>query len=58
MAEEVADALGPVRERYEALVADPGETTRVLAAGADRAAAVAEATMATVRARTGLGARR
>ena len=58
MAEEVADALEPVRVAYDALVSDPGETARVLTAGAVRAGAVAAITMTAVRARTGLGSRR
>lgn len=58
MAEEVAGALAPLRTRYVELVADPAETARLLAAGADRAGAVAATTMAVVRDRTGLGSRR
>lgn len=58
MAEAVADALEPIRQRYDMLAADPAETSRVLAAGAERAEAVAEPTMAQVRERTGLGRRR
>jgi tryptophanyl-tRNA synthetase len=58
MAEAVADALEPIRTRYEELIADPAEMTRVLAAGAERAEAIAEPTMARVRACTGLGRRR
>jgi tryptophanyl-tRNA synthetase len=57
MAEEVANALAPIRERYEELVADPEETRRILAAGAERAREVAVGTMAEVRHRTGLGSR-
>ena len=57
MGEEVATALAPIRERYEELVADPAETARLLTAGADRARAVAEETMAAVRSVTGLGTR-
>jgi tryptophanyl-tRNA synthetase len=58
MAEEVADALDPIRTRYEELASDPGETSRLLAVGADRAAAIAEETMAVARTKTGLGSRR
>jgi len=47
---EVADAvvaeLAPVRERTLELLADPAELDRLLAANADRAAEVAEATLA------------
>jgi tryptophanyl-tRNA synthetase len=57
MAEEVAEALDPIRARYDDLSADPAETSRILAVGAERAAMVAEKTMATVRSRTGLGDR-
>jgi tryptophanyl-tRNA synthetase len=57
MAEEVADALEPIRSRYEELAADRAETSRLLAGGADRARAVAETTMTAVRERTGLGSR-
>jgi tryptophanyl-tRNA synthetase len=58
MAEEVADALQPIRARYEELSSDPAEMSKVLAAGASRAAVVAEDTMLAVRSRTGLGNRR
>lgn len=57
MAEEVADALEPIRTRYEELAGDPSETARLLAGGAGRARSVAEATMTLVRERTGLGTR-
>jgi tryptophanyl-tRNA synthetase len=57
MAEEVADALEPIRARYEELVSDPAETARILVGGAARAATVAEETMVVVRAKTGLGSR-
>jgi tryptophanyl-tRNA synthetase len=57
MGDAVAAALAPIRARYEELVADPAETARLLTGGAERARAVADATMATVRARTGLGRR-
>lgn len=58
MAEEVADALEPIRARYEEMASDLAETARVLVAGASRAGEVAETTMAVVRDRTGLGSRR
>ena len=57
MAEDVADALEPIRQRYEELSSDMGQTARILAGGADRARAVAEETMSAVRAKTGLGSR-
>jgi len=43
-----------VRERYHELAADPGEVTRCLALGAEKAEAIASATMDRVRAATGL----
>jgi tryptophanyl-tRNA synthetase len=58
MAEEVAAGLAPIRTRYEELAADPGGTAGLLAAGAERAETIAEATMTTVRSLTGLGSRR
>ena len=54
LAEAVVERLRPIRERYLELMADPGETHRLLAAGAAKAAAVAEETMTLVRDRTGL----
>jgi tryptophanyl-tRNA synthetase len=55
---DVADAVvalfAPMRERYAELVADPAELDRVLAAGAERARAVAVRTMEAVRERVGL----
>lgn len=57
MGDDVAAALAPIRQRYEELIADPGETARLLAAGSERAGAVAGATMREVRERTGLGSR-
>lgn len=41
VAEAVVECLAPVRERYEALVADPGETRAALRRGADKARAIA-----------------
>jgi tryptophanyl-tRNA synthetase len=46
--------LGRIRERREALLATPGKVEEILAEGAARARAVAQATMRTVRARLGL----
>jgi tryptophanyl-tRNA synthetase len=57
MADEVAAALSPIRTRYEELMADPAETARLLAVGAAKATEVAETTMQTVRAATGLARR-
>jgi tryptophanyl-tRNA synthetase len=57
MAEAVADALAPIRTRYEELSRDSGELSALLAGGAEKATSIAEATMADVRARTGLGPR-
>lgn len=48
------EALAPIRERYEELRADPGETERLLAVGAKRATEVAATTMADVREKVGL----
>jgi tryptophanyl-tRNA synthetase len=41
VAEAVVEFLRPVRERYEALTADPGEVARLLAIGSDTATAMA-----------------
>ena len=57
LAEAVVAALDPIRTRYEELMGDPGEIDRMLAAGAEKAAAVAAETMSSVRERTGLGTR-
>jgi tryptophanyl-tRNA synthetase len=57
MSEAVIDSLAPIRERYLQLAGDLQELARLLAAGADRAASIAGATMEEVRARTGLGPR-
>jgi len=42
-------ALGPARERYAALLADPASVERILDQGAERARSVARTTMARVR---------
>jgi tryptophanyl-tRNA synthetase len=55
VAEAVVDWLAPVRERYEALRADPDELERLLAAGADKARAIASVTAADVREAMGVG---
>lgn len=57
MAEEVAEALEPIRTRYQELSSDMAETSRILSGGADRAREIAETTMAAVRDKTGLGSR-
>jgi tryptophanyl-tRNA synthetase len=53
-ADAVVEFLRPVRERYAALAADPGEVERQLALGADKARAIAEPVMERVRKATGL----
>jgi tryptophanyl-tRNA synthetase len=54
VADAVVEMLTPVRERYDELAADRGEVGRMLAEGAAKAGAIAEATMARVREATGL----
>ncbi|WP_019632402.1 tryptophan--tRNA ligase [Actinomadura atramentaria] len=49
----VVDALTPIRERTERLLADEDELDKLLARGAERAGAVAARTMETVRDRVG-----
>jgi tryptophanyl-tRNA synthetase len=46
VAEAVVEFLRPVRERYEALAADPGEVDRLLSIGADAATAIADPVLA------------
>ncbi len=53
LAEVVVDAIAPVRERTEKMLADEAELDRVLMAGAARARAIASQTMAAVRDRVG-----
>jgi tryptophanyl-tRNA synthetase len=55
VAAAVIEYLAPVRERYTALRADTDELERVLAAGAERARAIAADTLADVRERMGVG---
>lgn len=55
LGELVVEYLRPIRERYEALMADKGETARQLSRGAEKASLRAAETMARVRERTGLG---
>jgi tryptophanyl-tRNA synthetase len=53
LAEVVVDALAPIRERTEKMLADEAELDRLLADGAGRAREVASETMALVRDRVG-----
>ncbi|HEY8418436.1 MAG TPA: hypothetical protein VIK93_10440, partial [Limnochordales bacterium] len=54
LAEDLVRALTPIRERFHDLMARPKELRDILAHGADRARAMAQATMEEVRAKTGL----
>jgi tryptophanyl-tRNA synthetase len=56
VAEAVVHFLAPVRERYVQVREEEGELEAVLAAGAERAQAIASQTMAEVRGRMGVGA--
>jgi tryptophanyl-tRNA synthetase len=56
VADAVVEYLTPVRARYQELRADESELERVLAAGADKARAIAADTLADVRAAMGVGA--
>ncbi len=51
----IVDYLGPVRQRYEELRGDQAELERILAAGAEKARALAAPTLAEVRAVMGVG---
>jgi len=53
VAEVAVAALAPIRERYHALMGDPAELDRILAAGAARARAVAEPKVEQVKDRMG-----
>jgi len=55
VAEAVVELLGPVRERYGELRADEAGLERVLAAGAEKARAIAAPTVDEVRGRMGFG---
>lgn len=55
-AEAVIELLRPLQERYAELAADPAETARILALGAEKARKTASATMIRVRDRLGLPA--
>jgi tryptophanyl-tRNA synthetase len=50
----VVETFAPIRTRALELLADPAELDRVLAGNADRAAKIADATLATVYDRIGL----
>lgn len=54
VAEVVVEALRPIRQRYLELIADPAELAGILAAGAQRAAAVAEPKLVLVKQKIGL----
>ncbi|HZJ27432.1 MAG TPA: tryptophan--tRNA ligase, partial [Acidimicrobiia bacterium] len=54
VAEAVVEVLAPLQERYAVVAADPGEVDRVLAAGAERARAIAGGVMDRVRSASGL----
>jgi tryptophanyl-tRNA synthetase len=56
VAEAVVERLGPVRQRALELRADEAALEEILALGADKARAIAAATLADVRARMGVGA--
>ena len=58
LAEIVVEALTPFRERTHELLDDPAELDRLLAIGAERAAAIAEETLSTVYDRVGFLAKR
>jgi tryptophanyl-tRNA synthetase len=55
VAEAVVDLLAPVRERYEELRPDEAALEATLAAGAEKARAMASATLADVRSAIGIG---
>jgi tryptophanyl-tRNA synthetase len=54
VAEAVVERLAPVRERYEELRADPGETKATLRRGAEKATAIAAPVLGRVKAAVGL----
>jgi tryptophanyl-tRNA synthetase len=55
VADGVVDLLGPVRERYAELRPDEAALEATLAAGAEKARAIAAVTVADVRAKMGFG---
>jgi tryptophanyl-tRNA synthetase len=54
LADVVVETFAPIRERTRELLDDPAELERVLASNADRAAAIADVTLASVYDRIGL----
>ena len=58
VAEATAEFLAPVRERYAELRPDEAALERILSAGAEKARAIASATLAEVRDRMGIGPHR
>ncbi len=58
VAEAVVDYLEPLRERYPGIRDDEAELERILAAGAEKARAIATLTLADVREAMGVGPRR
>src|SRR3954471_9238970 len=54
LADRIVARYADARERYLALMADPGQVDEILAAGAERIRPMAEATMAEVREKMGL----
>jgi tryptophanyl-tRNA synthetase len=55
VADATVEYLAPVRERYTELRADEAELERILAEGAEKARAIASATLAEVRTAMGVG---
>ena len=55
LAERIIERFRPMRELRQRLAADPGHVERVLAAGAAKVRPILDATMAEVRAATGVG---
>ncbi len=55
LAERIIERFRPMRALRQSLGADPGHVERVLAAGAEKVRPILEATMAEVRAATGVG---
>ncbi len=53
VAEVVVEGLRPIRERFDALMADPGELDRILDDGAERARAMAAPKMRQIKERVG-----
>ncbi|MFI5054266.1 MAG: tryptophan--tRNA ligase, partial [Acidimicrobiia bacterium] len=54
VADAVVERLRPIQARYAELERDPAEVARILAAGAERAEAIADVVLARVRAAAGL----